>query len=178
MKWQRCNLGGGCVGGLPTHPSTGGGGLRLRSPKWTSPHRGEFSLHQKLTDRICYSKAHCLWVYSEPLFHINIPPKLWNRHLFSAFTAFGCLKSQCWNILDCFKPFFFEHESPNKNGNSWALNHFLGLETSFMAKVYPKARTLPSPSWSVNFWFYKPPLVCIGPKHKIQTTGLEFKSTN
>ena len=32
----------GLASSLPTSPSTGGG-LRLRSPKWTSPHRGHFS---------------------------------------------------------------------------------------------------------------------------------------
>ena len=42
---------GGCgevrLGWPPPHiPSTRGGGLRLHSPKWASPHRGHFSIVQ------------------------------------------------------------------------------------------------------------------------------------
>ena len=46
-----------------------------------------------------------------PLFHANIPPKWWNRHLFCAFTNFGweISKFQKLPFLDRFEPFFFEH---------------------------------------------------------------------
>ena len=34
-----------------------------------------------------------------PLFHANIPPKWWNRHLFYAFTTFGSDSSQFLNLV-------------------------------------------------------------------------------